>query len=142
MDLCAGSGAVGIEALSRNASHVTFVDRSRQMCALVEANLDLCLVPEDETEVVQSEAVDFLRTQARRKNKPWDIVFFDPPYANDYLSVLHAFGKINFNLLTESGLLIAEHHHKNQLPDEVGRLIRRRTVKQGDSALSFYEVSA
>ena len=49
LDLCAGSGAVGIEALSRGAAHVTFVDRSRKMCGLVEANLDLCGVPEDET---------------------------------------------------------------------------------------------
>jgi 16S rRNA (guanine966-N2)-methyltransferase len=143
LDLCAGSGAVGIEALSRNASHVTFVDRSRKMCGLVEANLDLCRVPEDETEVVQSEALDFLRRrQARQKNEPWDIVFFDPPYATDYLRVLESFGAETSNLLTESGLLIVEHHHKNQLPDEVGRLARARTLKQGDSALSFYEVSA
>src|ERR687890_1627736 len=61
LDLCAGSGAVGIEALSRGAAHVTFVDRSRKMCGLVEANLDLCGVPEDETEVVMAEADEFLR---------------------------------------------------------------------------------
>jgi 16S rRNA (guanine(966)-N(2))-methyltransferase RsmD len=143
LDLCAGSGAVGIEALSRNASHVTFVDRSRKMCGLVESNLDLCRVPEDETEVVQSEARDFLRRrQARQKNEPWNIAFFDPPYATDYLSVLECFGKHDSNLLSESGLLIVEHHHKNQMPDEIGGLIRRRSLKQGDSALSFYEVSA
>src|ERR671910_1693104 len=57
LDLCAGSGAVGIEALSRGAGHATFVDKSRKMCGLVEANLDLCRVPEEETEVVQSEAL-------------------------------------------------------------------------------------
>src|SRR5215210_9487559 len=56
LDLCAGSGAVGIEALSRGAAYVTFVDRSRKMCGLIEANLDLCGVPEDRTEVVMSEA--------------------------------------------------------------------------------------
>src|SRR5213082_2052612 len=55
LDLCAGTGAVGIEALSRGAAHVTFVDRSRKMCALVESNLDLCNVPENETEVVLAE---------------------------------------------------------------------------------------
>ena len=142
LDLCAGSGAVGIEALSRDAAHVTFVDRSRKMCGLVEANLDLCRVPEDETEVVQSEAVEFLRRRhPRKKNEPWDIVFFDPPYATDYLPVLESFGKQAYGLLSEHGLLIVEHHHKNQLKDEVGRLTRTRTIKQGDSALSFYEVS-
>src|SRR5947209_18229189 len=80
LDLCAGSGAVGIEALSRGATHVTFVDRSRKMCALVESNLDLCDVPEDETEVVMAEAAEFLRRTAARDEQKWDIAFFDPPY--------------------------------------------------------------
>src|SRR3982750_2105675 len=66
LDLCAGSGAVGIEALSRGATYVTFVDRSRKMCGLVESNLDLCHVPEDETEVVMSEAAEFLRRTSAR----------------------------------------------------------------------------
>src|SRR4030095_3559264 len=60
LDLCSGSGAVGIEALSRGASHATFVDRSRKMCALIESNLDMLGVSEDETDVFQAEASDFL----------------------------------------------------------------------------------
>src|ERR671939_1837748 len=72
LDLCAGSGAVGIEALSRGASHVTFVDRSRKMCGLVESNLDLCGVPEDETEVMMAEASEFLRRTAARNGQCWD----------------------------------------------------------------------
>src|ERR1044072_1176584 len=75
LDLCAGSGAVGIEALSRGASRVTFVDKSRKMCGLVDANLDLCRVPEEETDVVQSEAADFLQRNLNRKNQQWDIMF-------------------------------------------------------------------
>src|SRR5918912_4043577 len=66
LDLCAGTGAVGIEALSRGASFVTFVDRSRKTCGLIEANLDLLSVPEDETEVVLNEAADYLRRAAAR----------------------------------------------------------------------------
>ncbi len=143
LDLCAGSGAVGIEALSRGASHVTFVDRSRKMCGLVEANLDLCLVPEDETEVVQSEAAAFLKRAVNRQDlEPWDIVYFDPPYAIDYLPVLESLGKESSNLVAEDGLLIVEHHHKNLLKDTIGILTRTRTLKQGDSALSFYELGA
>src|SRR3982751_6057602 len=89
LDLCAGSGAVGIEALSRGAAHVTFVDKSRKMCGLVEANLDLCGVPEEETEVVLAEAAEFLRRAMARMDAPrWNIAFFDPPYAVDYLPVL------------------------------------------------------
>ena len=142
LDLCAGSGAVGIEALSRGAANVTFVDRSRKMCALVEANLDLCKVPEDETEVVQAEASDFLSRSFASAAKPWDIVFFDPPYAHYYLKALNAIGSHATNLLTGSATLIVEHHHKKELPDVVGRLQRARVLKQGDSALSFYELTS
>jgi 16S rRNA (guanine966-N2)-methyltransferase len=142
LDLCAGSGAIGIEALSRGAAHVTFVDRSRKMCGLVEANLDLCKVPEDETEVVQAEASDFLNRNILAKADPWTLVFFDPPYANDYLKVLNSLGAQTNQLLTPDGLVIVEHHHKKNLPDETGTLHRARVLKQGDSALSFYQVTA
>jgi 16S rRNA (guanine(966)-N(2))-methyltransferase RsmD len=136
LDLCAGSGAVGIEALSRGAEFITFVDRSRKMCGLVEANLDLCRVPEDQTEVVNLTAEDFLKQSAQRKTEPWDIVFFDPPYAHDYFDALKLI--VEHDLLAKDGLLIAEHHHKNELPANVGALKRKRVLKQGDSALSFY----
>jgi 16S rRNA (guanine966-N2)-methyltransferase len=137
LDLCAGSGAVGIEALSRGAAHVTFVDRSRKMCGLVESNLDLCGVPEDETEVVMSEAAEFLRRAAARGEQKWDIAFFDPPYAIAYMPVLAVFG--TGTLLNDNGILVVEHHHKNELKDEIGDIRRWRILKQGDSALSFYE---
>jgi 16S rRNA (guanine966-N2)-methyltransferase len=127
LDLCAGSGAVGIEALSRGASHVTFVDRSRRMCKLIEANVELCRIPEEQWEIYCSEASEFLR---QSKNERWDIVFFDPPYRDDYLKTLE--------LLSGSDLVIAEHHHKNQLPETIGNLKRTRILKQGDSSLSFF----
>jgi 16S rRNA (guanine966-N2)-methyltransferase len=139
LDLCAGSGAVGLEALSRGASFVTFVDRSRKMCGLVEANLDMCLVPEEQTEVVRSEAAEFLRRAAAREHQPWDIAFFDPPYATDYTHALAVFGASDL-LKPDDGLLIVEHHHKNELKDEIGFLRRARVVKQGDSCLSFYKI--
>ena len=137
LDLCAGSGAVGIEALSRGAIHATFVDRSRKMCGLIEANLDLCGIPEEETEDVLSEAAEFLRRAATRGDKKWDIAFFDPPYALDYSPVLSAFG--TSALLEDDGVLIVEHHHKNELKEAIGEIRRWRILKQGDSALSFYE---
>jgi 16S rRNA (guanine966-N2)-methyltransferase len=127
LDLCAGSGAVGIEALSRGASHATFVDRSRGMCKLIEANLELCRIPEEQWEIYFSEVNEFLR---QSKNLSWDIVFFDPPYKEDYLKTLQ--------LLGNNALVIAEHHHKNQLPETVGELQRTRILKQGDSSLSFF----
>jgi 16S rRNA (guanine(966)-N(2))-methyltransferase RsmD len=137
LDLCAGSGAVGIEALSRSASHATFVDRSRRSCQLIEANLKLCRVPEEEQEIYCSEAHEFLRQTA---SPPWDIIFFDPPYKDDYLKTLEYTGANTLKLLDPEGLLIVEHHHKNQLPESIGNLRRTRVLKQGDSALSFFTV--
>ncbi|MDQ3753928.1 MAG: 16S rRNA (guanine(966)-N(2))-methyltransferase RsmD [Acidobacteriota bacterium] len=141
LDLCAGSGAVGIEALSRGAGYVTFVDRSRKMCGLIEANLDLCGVPEDQTEVVLSEAAEFLRRATARASEGWDIVFFDPPYTIDYLPALEIIGVHAASLLRAGGILIVEHHHKNNLKEALGHIRRWRILKQGDSALSFYESS-
>ncbi|MDQ5846573.1 MAG: 16S rRNA (guanine(966)-N(2))-methyltransferase RsmD [Acidobacteriota bacterium] len=138
LDLCSGSGAVGIEALSRGAVHSTFVDQSRKMCGLIEANLDLCKIPEEETEVVQADATDFLRRRLKQQSPQWDIIFFDPPYATDYLPSLDIFGAQARSLLTENGILIVEHHHKNELKDQLGGILRSRILKQGDSALSFY----
>jgi 16S rRNA (guanine966-N2)-methyltransferase len=141
LDLCAGSGAVGIEALSREATHVTFVDRSRKMCALIASNLELCRIAAAEYSVVPAEASEFLRGSAKRNEESWDIVFFDPPYADDYLLVLERLGSLTGNLLAEDGLLIVEHDKRNLLPDHVGRLRQDRVLKQGDSALSFYKQS-
>jgi 16S rRNA (guanine966-N2)-methyltransferase len=141
LDLCAGSGGVGIEALSRGAAHATFVDRSRKMCGLIEANLDLCKVPEDQTEVFNSEASEFLHQAVNREMKPWDIVYFDPPYQDNYLRVLEFFGTHADNLLTSEALIVVEHYYKNQLPEEFGHIHRSRMLKQGDASLSFYTIS-
>lgn len=133
LDLCAGSGAVGIEALSRGAAHVTFVDRSRRSCQLIEANLKLCGVSEEQQVIYCSEATDFVR-QSGGDN--WDLIFLDPPYKTDYLRILELLG--SSTLLNEDGLLVVEHHHKTDLPETIGHLHRARILKQGDSSLSFY----
>src|SRR5215831_14645214 len=76
LDICAGTGAIGIEALSRGAAFVTFVDRSRRACALIEENLDALQIPEDNTEIVCIAAETF---SGRDHERPWDIAFLDPP---------------------------------------------------------------
>jgi 16S rRNA (guanine(966)-N(2))-methyltransferase RsmD len=135
LDLCAGSGAVGIEALSRGASHVTFVDRSAKTCSLIVENLRRCGVCEDQAEVWVSDAIQFLR---RTQLPPWEIVFFDPPYRADYEPVLAFFGAAA--LVRRRGcIFIAEHHCEQTLKEREGRLRRWRMVRQGDSCLSFYE---
>jgi 16S rRNA (guanine(966)-N(2))-methyltransferase RsmD len=139
LDLCAGSGAVGIEALSRGAAHATFVDQSRKICALIEANLDEFGVDENDSEIVNGEAVDFLRRQAKKETPPFDIAFFDPPYEADYDVVLERLGEDNGVLLTTDAIVIVEHHRKRELKEAFGALHRYRTLKQGDTVLSFYQ---
>ncbi|RMG07186.1 MAG: 16S rRNA (guanine(966)-N(2))-methyltransferase RsmD [Acidobacteria bacterium] len=133
LDLCAGTGAVGIEALSRGAGFATFVDKSRKACMLVEENLDLLQIPEDKTEVIRADAAEYIK----RAEKNFNLIFYDPPYRDNYLEVLSAiaFGTV----LTEDGILIVEHESKKDLPDSIGRIRRWRLIKQGSSSLSFYE---
>ena len=139
LDLCAGSGAVGIEGLSRGAAHVTFVDRSRKMYALIETNLDLLNVSDGETEVVSREALDFLSRNVKQEAEPFDVIFFDPPYAMDYEEVLDYIGENAAGLLAQDGVIVVEHHKKKDLPKGFNEWQRYRVVRQGDSCLSLYQ---
>ena len=136
LDLCAGTGAIGIEAVSRGVGFVTFVDRSRRACALIEENLDVLNIPEDRTEIVCISAETFT---GREHEKPWDIAFYDPPYDTEYGPVIFDFGDRTHALLNEDGIVVIEHHSKKQLPDASGDLRRWRILKQGETSLSFYE---
>lgn len=142
LDLCAGSGAVGIEALSRGAAHITFVDRSRKMYALIETNLHLLNIKDDEAEVVNREALDMLRRRIKSEAEQFNVIFFDPPYNLEYEEVLDYLGTNIETLLSEDGVVIVEHHRKKELPEEFGALRRYREVNQGDSKLSFYAKAA
>jgi 16S rRNA G966 N2-methylase RsmD len=113
------------------------------MCALIKSNLALCRIERSESDVIQSEALEYLRRFVAKQpdsGKPWDVVFLDPPYATDYLPILDFFGARSSSLVTAKGLLIVEYHHKTNLPETTGNLVRYRVLKQGDSALSFYEL--
>ena len=138
LDLCAGTGAIGIEALSRGAVFATFVDKSRRACALIEKNLDILEIPEEKTEVFCDSAEKFV---SREHSTPWYIAFYDPPYQTDYAPVLFEFGENAVDLLNEEGILIVEHHTKNVMPDAIGKIRRWRILKQGETQLSFYEIN-
>jgi 16S rRNA (guanine966-N2)-methyltransferase len=136
LDLCAGTGAVGIEALSRGAAHVTFVECDRESCALVNANLTECGIAREQMEVVSDEAASFL--QRADAAQAWDIAYFDPPYTADYASVLAQFAA-GAALRRKGSVLVVEHHCEHRLNDVLGKLRRWRIIRQGQSCLSFYE---
>lgn len=135
LDLCAGTGAIGIEALSRGAAFVTFVDVSKRACALIEENLDKLAVPESQTELLNLDAENFT---SREHKTGWDVAFFDPPYDFNHSLVMHEFGTKS-DLLRDGGMLVVEHHTKSHMPDAVGNIRRWRILKQGETQLSFYE---
>jgi len=112
------------------------------MCALIEVNLDEFGVSGDEREVVCKEVSAFLRWRGAKEGESFDMIFFDPPYAADYESVLERLGDSPGVLLAGEAIVVVEHHKKRELADEFGLLHRYRTLKQGDSALSFYERTA
>jgi len=138
LDLCAGTGAVGIEALSRSAAHSTFVDRSRKSCTLIEANIALCRISDDQQEIYNSDVAEFLRQAVSWKMATWDIIFYDPPYKDDPIPLLELIAAHQSELLSNEGIVIVEHHHKLELPEVLGKLKKTRILKQGDSSLSFF----
>ncbi|MBI4747327.1 MAG: 16S rRNA (guanine(966)-N(2))-methyltransferase RsmD [Acidobacteria bacterium] len=135
LDLCAGSGAVGIEACSRGASQVTFVENARHAVRMLIDNLT-ALGIEDGVELIQRDVLKALK-QLMTEERAYDFIFFDPPYASPvYQPVLKQLGESK--LLSPDGWLVVEHHAKQTLPETVGLLRRFREVRQGETSLSFY----
>ena len=127
VDTYAGTGAVGIEALSRGARRAIFVEKDRAAVAVIRENL-AALGLENRAEVFTSKAVPVLERVTA------NIVFLDPPYEleNEYHSVLTRLGE------SRAELVIVQHSRRTVLESGYGRLQRYRELKQGDNVLSFY----
>jgi 16S rRNA (guanine(966)-N(2))-methyltransferase RsmD len=135
LDICAGSGAVAVEALSRGASAVTLIERSRQACAVIESNLDSIGLT-DSARIINRDAAAALKG-LEQESSQFDIAFFDPPYASQlYTQIMRQLG--SGNLLSAGSMVIVEHRAKVAPEAQYGVLRLRREVKQGESALAFY----
>jgi len=132
LDLYAGTGAVGIEALSRGAAHVTFVDDDPRALTLIEQNLRHCGV---------SDRYAIIRFRFAGETPPslpagsFDLAVLDPPYDVPDLTASIAAAE---PLMATDGLLVLEHARRRPAPQKVGRLARTRDLVSGDSALAFY----
>ena len=131
LDGYAGTGAVGIEALSRGAAHVTFVERDRRAQALIADNLAHCGIQEGYAIIRASVA----RALADLAGASFDIMVFDPPYNQPPGDVVLAAAA---SRLAADGVLVIEHARRVVAPEWAGRLVRTRDVPSGDSALAFY----
>jgi 16S rRNA (guanine966-N2)-methyltransferase len=138
LDGFAGTGAVGIEALSRGATRVTFVESDRRAQTLIDENLAHCGV-ENGYAIIRAtvaRAIVQLDAAAFGPYELFDIVWLDPPYDEPPGPVLAAADV----LIAPGGLLVLEHARRVPAPDTAGRLVRVRQVTSGDSTLSFYEL--
>jgi len=140
VDLFAGTGAIGIEALSRGAAEVVFIENHPPAVNLIRRNLSSLEIRSGFT-VLSADTLrglEVLQSRQKREKPAFDYVFLDPPYAaaKEYERVLEFLGSAD--LLASSGIVVAEHSRKFNLPEKAGALRRVRILRQGDAVLSFY----
>jgi len=135
LDLFAGSGAVGVEALSRGANLVTFVEKSWAGFKALQENLKRAGL-EGRVEVVFADVLRFLKDP--RVHRSYDLIFLDPPYQSFLVGeVLNLLGQGGW--LTPHGIVVVECFHKQLLPPEAGTLKLTREVRHGQTKLVFYK---
>jgi 16S rRNA (guanine(966)-N(2))-methyltransferase RsmD len=149
LDLCAGTGSIGIEALSRGAKHVTFLDRDPRCIAIIERNLDVCGLTTESQVRYYLLCRDVLKGIAslHKRAVVFEVIYFDPPYGvglgDDsqnrielYTTSLRMLAEMA--LLGIDGILLVEHAKQVVLSDTVGSLCRDRQTRYGDTIVSFY----
>ncbi len=141
-DLYAGSGAVGIEAISRGAEHVWFAENAPDALRAIRGNLSKLKVGGGYS--VEDRSVGHLLRSLVKAGRLVDVVFLDPPYEaeEEYSATLGFLGREHETLLAPGALVVVEHRKKADLSERFGVLERTRVLKQGDVALSFYAVGA
>jgi 16S rRNA (guanine966-N2)-methyltransferase len=139
VDLYAGTGAVGIEALSRGATHVWFAENADPALASLRQNLAALKISRGFT--LDDQGVGAILQRLSKLPLPVDLVYLDPPYEaeDEYTGTLNFFGSIRGRaILAPDALVIAEHNSKSKLANRYGGLEHTRLSKQGDAALSFF----
>ena len=144
LDWFGGSGAVGIEALSRGAGKVVWVENNRQSQDLIYTNLKKCRFENNDESVLSYFAWELLKMDAlqalpilEEKSFKFDVIYIDPPFADNlYEKCLTGLSKSQ--LLKKESLVVVEHHNKNVLQEIYGKLLLNDQRQSGDTSLSFY----
>jgi 16S rRNA (guanine966-N2)-methyltransferase len=136
LDGFAGTGALGIEAISRGAREVTFIESDARAQALLTENLAACGIESGYTVVRAPVAGALESARANPAFAPFDVVLLDPPYDLAPVEALAGAEAV----LAPDGVIVLEHARKQHAPDIAGRLVRQREVRSGDSALTFYRL--
>ncbi len=134
LDLFAGTGALGLEALSRGARHAVFMDAALDACAIIQLNIALCRMA-DQTTLIHHDMI-LHPFPPLLKAEPFDLIFMDPPYARGYIEI--TLGKAAFpDLLTPHGIMIVEQSHKESLALPMKGLDIYRQKKYSRTFVSF-----
>jgi len=137
LDLFAGSGAAGIEALSRGAAHATFVERDQRAIGTIRTNLArTALGDEGRATIVRADVLTWLRDPDRAAGAPYDLMLIDPPY-DDIESMATALEAASA-IVSRGGRVVAKHFWRTPPPPMVGLLASERERRFGDTALTFY----
>jgi 16S rRNA (guanine966-N2)-methyltransferase len=139
LDLYAGSGAAGIEALSRGAGRATFVERDARAVRVIEQNLARAGVAGGR--VVRSDVLRFLERDATAEGGPFGAVVVDPPYGDAaILAALERLAAPEREWLAPGAVVVAKHFWRDALPDRIGHLRHVRDRRFGETNLAFYSV--
>jgi 16S rRNA (guanine966-N2)-methyltransferase len=140
VDLFAGSGAAGIEALSRGAAACWFVERDADAARVIAGNLARCRLDGSGAMVIRGDALTWLRDAAPGL-APFDLVLIDPPYADtaSLEAALSLLGDPARPLVAETGIVVAKHFWRSSPPERVGLLASGRVRRFGETALTFYQ---
>ena len=138
LDLFAGSGAAGIEALSRGAGHATFVERDGAATRVIAANLKRAHLAGERATVVKADVLPWLRRIEPGSGEAFDVVFVDPPYADTaaLVATLETLGP----RIGPGARVVAKHFWKDQPPARIGLLASDRERRFGETALTFYRL--
>ncbi len=139
LDLFSGSGAIGLEAISRGAKIVYFIEREKACIDVINENIEL-LKYEDRANVLRGDVFKAIREFGEIREK-FDIIIMDPPYRRDLAK--KALLKISvYDIIKPSGFVIAEHSKTEKLPERIDLLQLYRQISYGDTVLSFYRLGA
>jgi 16S rRNA (guanine966-N2)-methyltransferase len=138
LDLFGGTGGIGIEALSRGAEHVVFIDTDIKSIKVLKGNLEHLNII-DNVEVLNTDYSTGI-SKLYNNNKKFDIIFIDPPYSVGLAQ--NALVEIDKHpILAQSGLIIVEHDSKDEMPSSQGKLYMYRSKQYGNTTLSFYALN-
>jgi 16S rRNA (guanine966-N2)-methyltransferase len=139
LDLCAGTGMIGIEAVSRGALLCTFVERKARRCSDIRKNLKDLGIKDGHGEVFEEEAEGFLKRMSARR-RFWDVVFYDPPFDANYADTLAFVG--SGAAVRPEGLFVIRHHAEMFFEENLGVLKRRKVIGFEQESLTMYDRKA